>query len=87
MGLASVVLLALIWVGFVLLAVSARHPPATALYLTLLGAAGAAVSEPTLASSEKIAQILLTFAGVAALPLVTAAIVGARIPGGSACAW
>ena len=74
MGLAFVVLLALVCVGFVLLAVSARHPPATALYLTLLDAAGAAVSEPTLASSEKIAQVLLTFAGVAALRLVTSSL-------------
>ena len=86
MGLAFVVLLALICVGFVLLAVAAKHPAPTALYLTLLDAAGAAVSEPKLASPEKIAQVLLTFAGVAVLPLVTAAIVGARIPGAMASA-
>lgn len=86
MGLAFIVLLALICVGFVLLAIPAKHPPATALYLTLLDAAGAAVSEPTLASPEKIAQILLTFAGLAVLPLATAAIVGARIPGAMASA-
>src|SRR5258708_36375178 len=51
-----------------------------------MDAGGSAVSAPTLASSEKIAEVLLTFAGVAALPLVTAAIVGARIPGAMASA-
>src|SRR5258708_29408272 len=51
-----------------------------------MDAGGSAVSAPTLASSEKIAQVLLTFAGVAVLPLVTAAIVGARIPGAMASA-
>ncbi|MGO8959287.1 MAG: potassium channel family protein [Streptosporangiaceae bacterium] len=84
MGLAFTVLLAVICAGFALLALAARHAPLTSVYLTLLDAAGAAVSDPKLASSEKIAQVLLTFAGVAVLPLVTAAIVGARIPGAMA---
>ena len=52
-----------------------------ALYLTLLDGAGAAVSEPSLQAPEKWAQVLLTFDGMAFLPLVTATIVGARIPG------
>ncbi len=58
----------------------------TALYLTLLDAAGAAVTDPSLPSAEKFAQFLLTFDGMAFLPLVTAAIVGSRIPGVAAAA-
>jgi Trk K+ transport system NAD-binding subunit len=58
-----------------------HYSPATALYLTLLDAAGAAVTDPRLSSPEKIAQFLLTFDGMAFLPLVTAAVVGARLTG------
>ena len=80
-GLAFGCLIAILGVGFVLLAVAVRYSPGTALYLTLLDAAGAAVTNPKLSSPEKIAQFLLTFDGMAFLPLVTAAVVGARITG------
>jgi Trk K+ transport system NAD-binding subunit len=51
----------------------------TSLYLTMLDAAGAAQTGAKVNSFEKVAQFLLTFDGMAILPLVTAAIVGARI--------
>ncbi len=81
MGLAFSALLAVMCVGFALLAVAVRFSPMNALYLTLLDAAGAAVTDPSLRGPEKLAQVLLTFDGMAFLPLVTAAVVGARIPG------
>jgi Trk K+ transport system NAD-binding subunit len=80
-GLAFGCLIAILGVGFVLLAVAVRYTPGTALYLTLLDAAGAAVTNPKLSSPEKVAQFLLTFDGMAFLPLVTAAVVGARLTG------
>ena len=65
--------------GFALLTGPRGLRPLTALYLTLLDAAGAAQTGPGLPSAEKAAQFLLTFDGLAFLPLVTAAIVGSRI--------
>jgi Trk K+ transport system NAD-binding subunit len=59
-----------------------RHYSAlTALYLTMLDAAGAALTGPGVKPIEKVAQFLLTFDGLAFLPLVTALIVSARLPG------
>jgi Trk K+ transport system NAD-binding subunit len=81
LGLVFAALVAVLGVGFALLAGLVGFTPMTALYLTLLDAAGAAVTDPSLPSGEKFAQFLLTFDGMAFLPLVTAAIVGARIPG------
>jgi len=78
-GAAFAVLIAVLIAGFVLLATAGGFSPADALYLTLLDAAGTAVTSPKLAPPEKIAQFLLTFDGMAFLPLVTAAIVGARL--------
>jgi Trk K+ transport system NAD-binding subunit len=80
MGLVFAGLVAVLGAGFALLDVSAGLSPQNSLYLTLLDASGAAVSDPTLPSGEKVAQFLLTFDGLAFLPLVTAAIVGSRIP-------
>jgi Trk K+ transport system NAD-binding subunit len=81
MGFAFAALTGILVIGFLLLAYAVRYTPMTALYLTLLDSAGAAVTDPRLSSPEKWAQFLLTFDGMAFLPLVTAAIVGARIPG------
>ncbi len=81
LGIAFAALLAVLAAGFALLAAAAGFTPLTALYLTLLDAAGAAVTEPSLSSAEKVAQVLLTFDGMAFLPLVTAAVVSARLPG------
>jgi len=72
--------------GFVLLATAGRYSPANALYLTFLDAAGAAVANPRLSPPEKIAQFLLTFDGMAFLPVVTAAVVGARLTGSARAA-
>ncbi len=81
LGLAFASLIAILGVGFALLAAAVRYPFGTALYLTFLDAAGAATTNPRLSSPEKIAQFLLTFDGMAFLPLVTAAVVGARLTG------
>jgi Trk K+ transport system NAD-binding subunit len=80
-GVAFGFLIAILCVGFALLATAVHYSPVNALYLTFLDAAGAAVSNPALSASEKVAQFLLTFAGLAFLPLVTAAVVGARLTG------
>jgi len=80
-GAAFACLIAILGVGFALLATAVHYSIGNALYLTFLDAAGAAVSNPGLSSSEKVSQILLTFDGLAFLPLVTAAVVGARLTG------
>ena len=81
-GAVFAVLLAVLVAGFVLLVTAGGFTPANALYLTFLDAAGTAVTSPRLAAPEKIAQFLLTFDGMAFLPLVTAAVVvGARLTG------
>jgi Trk K+ transport system NAD-binding subunit len=84
MGLAFVTLTAVLGVGYILLAVVHGYTPLNALYLTFLDAAGAAVTQTSLSTAEKWAQFVLTFDGMAFLPVVTAAIVSARIPGASA---
>lgn len=80
-GAVFAVLLMVLVAGFVLLVTAGGFSPANALYLTFLDAAGTAVTSPKLTAPEKIAQFLLTFDGMAFLPLVTAAIVGARLTG------
>lgn len=72
-------LIAVLGVGFVLLAIAARISPLNSIYLTLLDAAGAAVTSASLPGPVKLAQVLLTFDGMAFLPVVTAVIVGARL--------
>jgi Trk K+ transport system NAD-binding subunit len=80
-GVAFAGLFAILGVGFALLATAVHYSATNALYLTVLDGAGAAVSNPALSTPEKIAQVLLTFDGLAFLPLVTAAVVGARLTG------
>jgi Trk K+ transport system NAD-binding subunit len=80
-GVAFTSLIAVLGIGFAILATFVHYSVANALYLTLLDAAGAAVTNPSLSSPEKVAQFLLTFDGMAFLPLVTAAVVGARLTG------
>jgi Trk K+ transport system NAD-binding subunit len=80
-GLAFGCLIAILGVGFTLLATAVHYSPGNALYLTFLDASGAAVTNPRLTAPEKVAQFLLTFDGLAFLPLVTAAVVGARLAG------
>jgi Trk K+ transport system NAD-binding subunit len=81
LGLVFLTLFAALVAGFALLATAGRFSLSNALYLTFLDAAGAAVSDPGLSAPEKVAQILLTFDGLAFLPVVTAAVVGARLTG------
>ena len=76
-GLLFVVLVA----GFVLLAAGAGYAWPTALYLTVLDAAGAALTNPAAGGVEKVAQFLLTFDGLVFVPFVTALVVGARLTG------
>jgi Trk K+ transport system NAD-binding subunit len=80
-GLAFGTLFAILVAGFVMLATAGRFSLANAAYLTGLDAAGAAVSDPSLSAPEKIAQVLLTFDGLAFLPVLTAVVVGARLTG------
>jgi Trk K+ transport system NAD-binding subunit len=72
-------LTAILVIGFGLLSAVPHYSAPTALYLTLLDAAGCAVTNVHATNLEKIAQFLLTFDGMAFLPLVTAVIVGARL--------
>jgi Trk K+ transport system NAD-binding subunit len=81
LGFAFGSLFAVLVAGFVLLATAGGFSLVNAAYLTGLDAAGAAVSDPALSASEKVAQILLTFDGLAFLPVLTAVVVGARLTG------
>jgi Trk K+ transport system NAD-binding subunit len=81
LGLVFVGLFALLVIGFVLLATVGGYSLPNALYLTALDGAGAAVASARLGAGEKVAQFLLTFTGMAFLPVVTAAVVGARLTG------
>lgn len=80
-GLAFMALFALLVVGFALLVTGAGYSWPDALYLTALDAAGAAVTSPALGGTEKVAQFILTFDGMAFVPFATAVIVGARLTG------
>jgi Trk K+ transport system NAD-binding subunit len=79
-GIAFAALSAILVIGFALLLQVPYNIP-KAIYLTFLDAAGAAFTNPGDQNLEKIAQVLLTFDGMAFLPLVTAVIVGARLRG------
>jgi Trk K+ transport system NAD-binding subunit len=85
-SLAFCALIAVLLIGFALLFAAVGFSPMNALYLTFLDAAGAAVTDAALPGPEKAAQFLLTFDGMAFLPLVTAVIVGARISGSASAA-
>jgi Trk K+ transport system NAD-binding subunit len=78
-GVVFGILFAILIAGFVLLLVSARYSLPNALYLTLLDVAGAAVTNVHLTEPERVAQVMLTFDGMAFIPTVTAVIVGARL--------
>ena len=81
LGLVFLGLFGVLVAGFVLLATAGGDSPANALYLTFLDAAGAAVTNSRLSAPEKAAQFMLAFDGMAFLPVVTAAVVGARPTG------
>jgi Trk K+ transport system NAD-binding subunit len=81
LGFVFLALFAVLVAGFVLLATAGGYSPGNALYLTFLDAAGAALTNSRLSAPEKVAQFMLTFDGMAFLPVVTAAVVGARLTG------
>jgi Trk K+ transport system NAD-binding subunit len=78
-ALVFAVLLAVIAVGFGLLAV--RYSVSNTFYLTLMDLTGSALTNPKGSGAEKTAQVLLTIDGMAFIPVVTAIVVGARLTG------
>ena len=78
-GVVFTVLLAVVVVGYVLL--TYRYSTSNAIYLTLMDLTGSALTSPTDRGVEKVSQVLLTFDGMAFIPVVTALIVGARLTG------
>ncbi len=81
LGFAFVALFALLAVGFTLLITLGRHTLGNSVYLTFMDAAGAALTRPQDSTAEKVAQVMLTFAGLAFIPVATAAVVSARLTG------
>jgi Trk K+ transport system NAD-binding subunit len=79
-GILFTALLAVIAVGFVLL-ISVNYSFSNSVYLTLMDLSGSALTNPALRGAEKTSQVLLTFDGMAFIPVVTALIVGARLTG------
>jgi Trk K+ transport system NAD-binding subunit len=78
-GLVFTALLAVVVVGYVLL--TYRYSASNAIYLTLMDLTGSALTHTQDTGVEKVSQVLLTFDGLAFLPVVTALIVGARLTG------
>jgi Trk K+ transport system NAD-binding subunit len=78
-GAAFAALFAVMVTGFFLL--RTRYSPGEAVYFTVLDFGGDAVARKGVSGPEAVAQFLLTFDGLAFLPVVTAAIVSARLTG------
>jgi Trk K+ transport system NAD-binding subunit len=78
-GLVFTALLAVIGVGFGLLAT--RYAVSNALYLTVMDLTGSAFTGAAVPGAEKAAQVLLTVDGMAFIPVITAIVVGARLTG------
>jgi voltage-gated potassium channel Kch len=81
LGFAFLALFALLVAGFILLITLAHHTLGNSVYLTFMDAAGAAFTSPKDHTPEKVAQVMLTFAGLAFIPVATAAVVSARLTG------
>jgi Trk K+ transport system NAD-binding subunit len=79
LGFAFLALFALLAAGFALLL--GRHSLGNSVYLMFMDAAGAAFTNPKDGAPEKVAQTLLTLAGLAFIPVATAAVVSARLTG------
>ncbi|HEY0808418.1 MAG TPA: NAD-binding protein, partial [Pseudonocardiaceae bacterium] len=71
----ALVLAVLIVTGYILLATIGHMGLGTALYETLLDAAGNAVPDDTLNPFRKIVQVMLVLAGLGLIPVATAAVV------------
>jgi Trk K+ transport system NAD-binding subunit len=78
-GVLFTALLSVVVVGYVLL--TYRYSVSNAVYLTLMDLTGSALTHPQDSGVEKVSQVLLTFDGMAFIPVVTALIVGARLTG------
>ena len=81
LGVAFLALFALLAAGFTLLFTLAHKSLGNSFYLTFMNAAGAALTEPSDHTSVKVAQVLQTFAGMAFIPVATAAVVSVRLTG------
>ena len=78
-GLVFTALLAVIGVGFGLLAT--RYSVSNMVYLGLMDLTGSALTSPADSGAEKTAQVMLTLDGMAFIPVITAIVVGARLTG------
>jgi Trk K+ transport system NAD-binding subunit len=78
-GLVFTALLAVIGVGFGLLAT--RYSASNTVYLGLMDLTGSALTSSTDSGAEKTAQVVLTLDGMAFIPVITAIVVGARLTG------
>jgi Trk K+ transport system NAD-binding subunit len=78
-GVVFAALLAVIGVGFALLAT--RYSVSNTLYLGVMDLTGSAVTGSKVPGPEKVAQMLLTVDGMAFIPVITAIVVGARLTG------
>jgi len=78
-GLLFAALLAVIGVGFALLAT--HYSPGDTLYLGLMDLTGSALTKTEDSLAEKVAQVILTVDGMAFIPVITAIVVGARLTG------
>ena len=76
---AFAITLVLLVVSTILFATIGHNNWSDALYLTVLDAAGAAQPDITLASANKIIQVLDTLLGLVLIPVITAAVVGGLV--------
>jgi Trk K+ transport system NAD-binding subunit len=81
LGFAFLGLFALLAAGFVLLFTLGGKSMGDSFYLTFMNAAGAALTETGDRRAVKVAQVLQTFAGLAFIPVATAAVVSVRLTG------
>jgi Trk K+ transport system NAD-binding subunit len=81
LGIAFLGLFALLAAGFILLFTLGGKTLGDSFYLTFMNAAGAALTETGDRSAVKVAQVLQTFAGLAFIPVATAAVVSVRLTG------
>ena len=81
LGIAFLGLFALLAAGFILLFTLGGKTVGNSLYLTFMNAAGAALTETGDQTAVKVAQVLQTFAGLAFIPVATAAVVSVRLTG------
>jgi Trk K+ transport system NAD-binding subunit len=81
LGFAFLGLFALLAAGFTLLFTLGGKSLGDSFYLTFMNAAGAALTETGDHSAVKVAQVLQTFAGLAFIPVATAAVVSVRLTG------